>query len=156
MITIRSVIFFVAGCLVASCFAEDSPYPYYLERADKNYIGEAIIHVGKNIYVGEVKNGLPNGTGTMFMAHGDALTGNWVDGEQVGKGAFITNTHKPEITAGNMKGNKVSGVGIASDSSHVFIGPFKQGLPSGEGKCVSKNGEEICTYKHGQLEVEPN
>ena len=43
-----------------------------------------------NKYVGEYKNGLPNGKGTFTFASGSKYVGEWKDGKYHGKGTFTS------------------------------------------------------------------
>jgi hypothetical protein len=85
-------------------------------------------------YVGEVKNGKPNGLG-MFIYQGDnalRYAGNFVDGLPQGKGTLIFN-NGAFLTGEWVKG-KLDGKGANHQSDgNLYIGQFADGKKSGKG-----------------------
>jgi hypothetical protein len=45
-----------------------------------------MIFPNKNIYVGELKNGKPDGRGTLTFANGDEYVGEFKDGQRMARG----------------------------------------------------------------------
>ncbi|WP_339180303.1 hypothetical protein MHB43_30490 [Paenibacillus sp. FSL H8-0317] len=114
----------------------------------------SIKYAGGNYY-GEVKNGKPNGKGTMQWGANKTYSGDWVDGKRSGYGKFVNKTEyaddgfvPPRITTtktiynGQWKSDKQNGEGylLAGDD-----GPVSQFFSSVE-KGTFKNNAFIKGY----------
>jgi hypothetical protein len=70
--------------------------------------GRRIIRVGDRdgSYVGAMKNGLPNGTGTIRFSNGDTFLGQVVDGKMHGQGTFYHSSRELGIVRGRWHNNE--------------------------------------------------
>lgn len=75
-----------------------------------------------NLYSGALKNGLPHGSGTLYLKSGGKYEGQWVNGLYDGKGTLI-------LANGN-----------------IYTGEFSQGFIHGEGQMLYPDG----SYYKGQ------
>ena len=91
-------------------------------------------------YVGEVKNGKPNGLGIAKYSTGTAIryVGNFVDGMYNGQGTMLF-TNGAFLT-GNWTNGKLNGKGtnLTSDGA-LYIGEFSNGIKSGNGLMIFKD-----------------
>ena len=69
-------------------------------------------------YIGEVKNGKPNGLGVLFYTKGVKYIGEWKNGE------FIEGT-------------------MTKPDGSFYVGEYKDGIPNGQGTYTSSNGEKF-------------
>lgn len=93
---------------------------------------KGMLKIGGNTYVGEYKDGKPNGSGTMKFAEDDSLRrksykGDWKDGKPDGIG-----------TMWYYDGNK------------MYKGSWKDGLPHGRGEMKSFTGFYQGWFKNGK------
>jgi hypothetical protein len=103
-----------------------------------------------NIYDGEFKGDLPNGTGKCNYANGKIYEGQYKDGKRHGKGKF---TYANGGTyEGEFKGGRIHGIGILKYANgDIYNGDFKGDLPNGTGKCNYANGKIYeGQYKDGK------
>lgn len=92
------------------------------------------------IYVGQVKNGKPNGLGTFVYRNAYALryVGYFVDGKPAGKGALVFNGGN--FLWGEWKNGKLNGKGANLNASgDLYVGNFVDGEKSGYGNLFFKN-----------------
>ena len=92
-------------------------------------------------YVGEIKNGKPEGDGIWTSHNGDSFSGEWKNGKEHGQGTMIWNDGSKYI--GEWKYGDLDGFGnfYFADGSK-YEGEFKKGKKSGQG---------IYTYKRGDI-----
>ena len=115
-------------------------------------------------YYGTIKDGVPDGTGTMTYRSGDKYTGEWLNGTPDGEGTYtlskkitpslingyglLTAFSKPDAYTGKFKdGRSVDNTTIKYRDG-TYIGTIKDGRPDGNGTYTFANGN---TYK-GQFE----
>ena len=110
-------------------------------------------------YVGEVKDGKPNGKGKMTYADGevyegewkDVYEGEWKDGEEDGKGKMTLangNVHEGDYKDGERHGE---GKWIGANGE-VYEGDYKDGERHGEGKYTWANGDVYeGDFKYGKI-----
>ena len=117
-----------------------------------------------NTYLGKLKNGLPDGYGTLSNPDNSYLyNGEWKDGLKHGKGQLITDNLKysglfendvfcgaggvlcdseGNIYEGDFLNGKYHGYGhYKLVNGDVYIGQFKYGLFDGRGQLMSQNGD---------------
>lgn len=100
---------------------------------DENVKFDKIKYNNGSLYVGEVKNGKPNGIGVLYPKEDDKTewyNGNFINGKLIGKGIFESKDYRYE---GQFKNGKITGQGIMShkDKKGATIGFFKNGIPHG-------------------------
>jgi len=91
-------------------------------------------------YVGQVKNGKPNGLGTFLYRNDYALryVGYFVDGKPSGKGALVFKNGA--FLCGDWKNGKLGGKGAnLNRDGDLFVGEFVNGVKSGFGTLFYKN-----------------
>ena len=103
-----------------------------------NCVG-TFIHANGERYVGEFKDGKPNGQGTYTHPNGERYVGEFKDDKYNGQG---TVTHpNGEKTVGEYKDGKRNGQGtFTSASGNRYVGEFKDDLANGEGTFTFANG----------------
>ncbi|MBQ8564763.1 MAG: hypothetical protein IJ442_02895 [Bacteroidaceae bacterium] len=120
--------------------------------------------IGEDRYVGEHKNGLPHGQGTIYYAENDiegrkSYQGNWINGNKIGKGTFCwTNGDKYE---GDLKDEVPNGSGTYYwANGERYEGDWVDGKRHGKGtlyypkedKLIRKSyqGDWVNNSKHGK------
>ncbi|KAF6628787.1 hypothetical protein H6F38_19950 [Paenibacillus sp. EKM208P] len=128
------------------------------------------------VYSGEVKNGKPNGKGTMKYSPDKSYTGSWVNGKRSGYGVQIYNhTNKTAGNntyikyAGNWKEDKYDGTGLylikdtiieAEKSEDNFTNTVQKGnfknntFTSGFSGVLSSWHESSLSYKDSKINIE--
>ena len=124
---------FVTAVAVAVFFASGSsstksPCPPGTEVSGPlNCVGEMSFPNGEK-YVGEVKDGQPNGQGTYTWANGAKYVGQWTDGLRNGRGTYIW--PNGERYVGEFRNNKKHGQGtLIYANGRQYVGEFKDGNP---------------------------
>ena len=88
---------------------------------------DIIISNNGDKYVGGVKDGLPDGYGTIASMQGEMFTGEWVDGVQNGMGTYIY------------------------PDGDVYSGTWKNGVLHGKGAFINDDEIVHCEYDNGTL-----
>lgn len=124
---------FVTTVAVAVFFASTgastgAPCPQGSEAADSiNCVGELSFLNGEK-YVGEVRDGQPNGQGTYTWANGAKYVGQWANGQRNGRGMYLW--PNGERYVGEFRNNKKHGQGtLIYANGRKFVGEFKDGNP---------------------------
>lgn len=101
-------------------------------------------------YIGEVKNGKPEGQGTYFTAEGIAATGEFKNGLQEGQGTITTpNGNKYEVEFKNNQPYEQGKITFANGDN--YEGEFKKGLFNGQGTATLANGQPYAgKWKNGK------
>ena len=108
--------------------------------------GERLVLENGETYSGEVRNGKPNGFGTLTSKSGSNFTGTFVNGIQ--NGFFTVNYQNGNTYVGEFKNNKLEGKGVYTWSKGLYggidtyEGEFRNGL---------KNGKGVETYGNGDI-----
>ncbi len=90
-------------------------------------------------FEGEVKDGIPNGVGTLKLPGGDKYIGEFKDGKRHGKGSI--NYSSGGNYEGEWKEGKKHGQGTSINyQGIVYEGEFKDGLKHGKGKETRPDG----------------
>jgi hypothetical protein len=91
------------------------------------------------MYIGEHKNGQPNGLGTVTYSDGRKYSGLWQDGQPCGQGTL---TYEDETTyVGDIENGQPDGYGrMTYRDGSEHIGGWENGQPHGHGILVSANG----------------
>lgn len=91
-------------------------------------------------YVGEVKNGKPDGLGLFIYQNGFALryAGFFVEGQPQGKGTMLLNDGA--VLSGEWAKGKLSGPGAnLTSGGDLYFGQFTNGAKNGKGTLIFKN-----------------
>jgi len=92
-------------------------------------------------YVGEIKNSVPDGKGTITLINGDKYVGGWKNGEKNGQGIFTSSSG--DKFEGEFKDGLLNGQGIyTSSSGNKYEGEFKDWLRNGKGTFTWSNGDK--------------
>ena len=94
-------------------------------------------------YVGEFKDGLPNGQGTLTFANGDKYVGEWKDGKRNGQGTSTFATGNKYV--GEYRDDKYNGLGTYTFANgDKYVGEWKDG---------KRNGQATNTFATGNKYV---
>ena len=119
---------------------------------DKNNFEELVSATGR--YYGKVKNGKPNGNGTMTFHDGETHIGTFLDGKMHGYGTQTGGKDKPGWRyTGDFVNGKKHGHGKESNGngSH-YNGSWENDLPHGKGEVSFDDGQkETGIYFQGKL-----
>lgn len=128
--------FFATTVAVAVLFASSGsttevPCPPGTEASGPmNCVGELSFPNGEK-YVGEVKNGQPDGQGTYSWSNGAKYVGQWANGLRNGRGAYTW--PNGERYVGEFQNNKKHGQGtLIYANGRKYVGEFKDGNPVGD------------------------
>ena len=92
-------------------------------------------------YIGEFKDGKPNGQGTFTDASGKKYEGEFKDGVPNGHG-IVTDTSGNKYE-GEFKDGVLNGQGtLTSENGEKYEGEFKDGQPNGQGSLTYANGNQ--------------
>jgi hypothetical protein len=97
-------------------------------------------------YVGEIKNGVPNGQGTSDYGDGEGYEGEWKDGEQHGQGTLIWGNNKYMYVGGWKDGEKHGHGTTTFPDGRVYEGEWKDGKEVESTK--TKEGDK--NYEHNE------
>ena len=104
-------------------------------------------------YLGDMKNGLPDGNGTLntiLDGMGYTYIGQFKNGKKNGKGNLSSKDNKYNYDGG-WRDDKKSGVGTLFDYGDKYTGDFKDDKYCGNGTLCGKNGEIYeCEFKDGK------
>ncbi len=123
----------------------------------KDDSGNTIIEFpGGSKYIGELKNGMAHGYGTMYFADGRRLTGTFEKGKPHGKNMTLTFPDGRKYT-GDYSGGKRHGYGkMVFPDGKEYEGEWKNDLPQGEGTMTHPDGSiEKGTWVRGKM-IDPS
>ena len=104
-------------------------------------------------YLGDMKNGLPDGNGTLntiLDGMGYTYTGEFKKGKKEGKGNFSSKDNNYNYDGG-WREDKKYGVGTLYDHGDKYTGDFIDDKYCGNGTLCGKNGEIYeCEFKNGK------
>ena len=131
--------YIVSSCLLCLFVTGDVYAECILGNCQKGQ-GTDISPNGK--YVGQWKNGLPYGQGTMAYAEGSNYVGQWKDNKRHGRGTFISANGDKYV--GQFKDGDFKGQGTMTfvDGSK-YVGQWKDGHRHGQGAFTEANGNKI-------------
>ncbi len=93
------------------------------------------------MYVGEVRNGLPNGRGTSTYSNGEKYVGEFKDGKMNGQGTYTFANGRKYV--GEYKDDKQHGQGtITSADGEKYVGEFKDRKYHGQGTFTWLDGRK--------------
>ena len=119
------------GCQEGNCFNGYGKYKY----------------ANGNLYIGDFREGKPNGRGILYCANGNKYLGDWQDSWRQGRGKFIFKEGH-EYTGGFYR-NNFHGKGIMQYANgDRYDGNWRNNLPNGQGIYYFKTGKR---YKGGFL-----
>jgi hypothetical protein len=151
---------FVTTVAVAAFFASsgsstDAPCPQGTQATDSmNCVGQVDFLNGEK-YVGEVREGQPNGQGTYTWANGAKYVGQWTNGQRNGRGMYLWPNGEKYI--GEFKNNKKHGQGtLIYANGRKYVGEFKDGNPVGDaprqqGQAAEQQGQERKAEVQGAI-----
>jgi curved DNA-binding protein CbpA len=99
-----------------------------------------IVFPGERKYIGEFKDGNPNGQGAVRLPDGSKYIGGFKDGKPNGRGTFdsdLSGTYVGEFKDGTFNGH---GTFTMRDGTR-YVGEFKDGKASGQGSYTSSFGQ---------------
>jgi uncharacterized protein (TIGR02145 family) len=117
----------------------DQEYIQIKENNPQNSLQEQRIKFDEGLYVGQARDGKPNGKGKFTFNSGETYEGDFVDNAFNGIGKYI----QPNGTTyvGEWKNGKQNGKGKVNYSNGmVYEGDFENGNLNGEGKLVDSKG----------------
>ena len=98
-------------------------------------------------YVGEIRNGVPNGQGTHTTPKGNKYEGEWNDGKKDGKGMYINKNG--DKYGGEFKEGKRNGKGTYTWSNGSrYVGRWKDG-ERWKGRQYDRNGNIMGRFLNG-------
>ena len=104
-------------------------------------------------YLGDMKNGLPDGNGTLntiLDGMGYTYIGKFKNGQKDGRGNFSSKDNKYNYDGG-WKNDKKNGVGTLFNNGDKYTGDFKDDQYCGNGTLCGKNGEIYeCEFRNGK------
>ena len=104
-------------------------------------------------YIGDLKNGLPDGNGTLnsiFDGIGYTYIGEFKNGKKNGKGNLSSKDNKYNYDGGWIN-DKKNGVGTLFDNGDKYTGDFVDDKYCGNGTLCGKNGEIYeCEFREGK------
>ena len=106
-------------------------------------------------YVGEIKNGKPNGQGKWTLPNGNKYEGEWKDGEKHGRGSYTWSNGRKYI--GEWKDGKKHGQGSYTFGrgkweADKYVGEFKNEYRHGQGTYTSSSGRNYeGEWKDGEI-----
>ena len=123
--------------------SENSAAPPLINNSNVTQIITLNTDDGK--YIGEVKNGVPNGRGKLIYTgkyEGDIYEGDFKNGLPDGKGKYI---HKNgNIYEGDMVKDRADGMGIFySNNGNRYEGEYKKDAREGKGIIYFPNGDRM-------------
>ncbi len=122
------------------------------EGETKEWLGIALINLDQ--YVGEWKDGMMNGQGTINLANGEKYVGEWKDNKKHGQGTHTSPDGTKSI--GEWKDGKMHGQGTyTSPDGATYVGEWKDNKKYGQGTTTWPNGaKSVGEWKddkmHGQ------
>ncbi|MBP2654739.1 MAG: hypothetical protein H6Q73_2308 [Firmicutes bacterium] len=113
------------------------------------------VALANGIYKGEIKDGKPDGDGSITYNDKSKFEGHFKDGKRQGKGKLIAADGKTVVYEGEWKDDKRNGKGKSyerySDSDQTFIkydGLWENDVKQGQGVAwIYKNGNEVKRYE---------
>ena len=100
-------------------------------------------------YIGEIKNGKPNGTGTITSPDSEKYVGEWKDGERNGQG--VVTSPDGWRYSGEFKNGKLHGRGIETlTNGEKYEGEFKDNK-HWNGTGYNKDGKIVIRFVKGKL-----
>lgn len=116
-----------------------------------NCFGETTPRAGER-YVGEFRDGRPNGRGTSTWSDGGVYVGDFKDGKYEGQGAYTSPSGERYV--GGYLGGKRNGQGSRRVSSgEEYVGAFKDDLAEGKGTYTWPDGQKyVGEFKDGKFD----
>ena len=102
-------------------------------------------------WAGELKNGIPHGTGTYYVPNGAKYVGTYKNGKRHGEGTFSWSVDgdndspdsRKEFT-GKYKNNRFNGIGkMTWCDGRTYEGGFKDGHENGKGTITYPDGKRV-------------
>jgi hypothetical protein len=123
----------IAAVAIAAFFASSGPSTggpcpgEYDSARWTNCVGQVNFPSGEK-YVGEVRDGQPNGQGTLTWPNGEKYIGEWRDGQRNGQGTFTWPDGAKYV--GEFRNDRKHGQGMHTFANgRKYVGEFKDGNP---------------------------
>ncbi len=111
---------------------------------------------GGSKYIGELKNGMAHGHGTMYFADGRQLTGAFEKGKPHGKNLTLSFPDGRKYTGDYTDGKRHGSGKMIFPGGKKYEGEWKNDLPHGEGTMTHPDGSvEKGTWVRGKL-IDPS
>ena len=110
---------------------------------NNSYHKGVLVWQNGDVYVGEIKDGNPEGFGSYLLKSGELYVGEWTRGKRDGYGSNIQPEEgfTTDIYVGDFKDNKKDGTGTYSwGDGQKYIGPFRNDKMEGKGKIITYDG----------------
>ena len=99
--------------------------------------------INLSAYVGEFRNGLPEGYGTFTYSDGAVYVGSFKEGKEHGNGIFTCWTHGSQYT-GQFQNGKKHGNGIYKyPDGVIYDGEWREGIREGDGVLTYIDGTKL-------------
>ena len=132
---------------------EHDPELWTLSNHIETMSGVSKYYENGDHYIGDMKNGLPDGTGTLnsiFEGMGYTYVGEFKRGKKHGKGNLSSKDNKYNYD-GSWRDDKKNGVGTLFDYGDKYTGDFVDDKYCGNGTLCGKNGEIYeCEFRDGK------
>ena len=126
-----------------------------INQSDNTSDSNVKLSIEGNEYIGEVKNGKPEGQGTTTYTYGSEYVGEYKKGFREGRGTYtFANGNK---YVGEWKNGKYHGQGIFTfPNGDKYVGEFKNRVKHGRGTVTYANGTtKTGIWKNDEL-IKPN
>ena len=128
---------------------EGSPKTLSIKIGTPPKLGVMLQNINANAgkkYVGEFKNGMPNGQGTETLANGNKYVGEYKDGKKHGQGTLTKANGFKHV--GEFKNGMPNGQGTSTGVDGTkWVAEFKDGIPNEQGTVTFTDGYKIETNK---------
>jgi len=114
---------------------------------------ETVTYENGDKYVGEIKNGLRNGKGTMYYINQDKYEGEWKNNKMEGTGTYLFHQDGSEYK-GELKNDKMEGKGkFTFKNGNIYIGDCYNNKREGKGIFYYSDGNRYeGDYKNNMRE----
>ncbi len=112
-----------------------------LPGAEKAVISRTLTLADGSKYVGELKDGVPNGQGTFTFPDGETYVGEWMDGKPNGQGTKTLPNGEKYV--GEFKDGKYNGQGtLIFPDGQKYVGEFNDDKYNGQGTLTFPDGQK--------------
>ena len=130
---------------------------YYNNRSEiitpkNNEISTTKMVLNNWIYIGQVKQGMPHGTGKIIFEDGTSLEGEFLDGKPTNKVLCYNAKGEADYTSRTTEPDEVCETKLVVNG-WIYVGQVKNGEPYGEGAYYAMDGKMWCQVsKEGEPE----
>lgn len=101
--------------------------------------GSMVLRLPRGVYRGDVRDGVPHGSGSLTSDEGDRYEGTWRDGLRYGRGTMEWadgSSYTGQWQTGEMHGEGT----LTTEAGEIYRGEFREGEFHGEGEYVWSDG----------------